>query len=567
MSQQSGAPDERAERLRQLINYHNERYHQLDSPEITDAAFDELFLELTELENRYPELATADSPTRRVGAKPLSHFPEARHHAAMLGLENAMSPGDLAEFDQRLRKYLGEDTRLDYACEPKFDGLAVELNYEGGVLVRAATRGDGRVGEEVTANLRTVRSIPLRLKGAHPPLVDVRGEVVMLTEDFIKLNLEQEDRGLPPFANPRNAAAGSVRQLDSSITARRNLSFFAYGLGRAEGFTPRTHSEAMDALGQWGFQVSNQRKLVSSIVEVQRYCLEIGRERESLPFEIDGCVVKVNDIALQERLGEKSRSPRWAIAFKFAPEQAVTRILDILASVGRTGAITPVALLEPVGVGGVQVSRATLHNQDEIDRKGVLIGDTVLIQRAGDVIPEVVRPLPEKRRGDERPFVMPSHCPQCGAAVVRREGEVVYRCQGLDCPAQLKGRLRHFVSRRAMNIDGFGAKLIDRLVERGLVRELSDLFKLDLETLSSLERLGDKSAANLVNALARAKDTTLERFINALGIRLVGEATALALANRFSTIEALSTANISELEEVEDIGPEVAASLVSFFED
>lgn len=567
MSHKTDDPAARVEELRKLIDHHNRLYHLHDAPQITDAEFDALFKELTELELAHPELASSDSPTARVGAPPLDEFTPAPHAMAMLGLENAMSPGELADFNTRIMRFLGQDTPITYACEPKFDGLAVELTYRDGHLIRGATRGDGHVGEDVTANLRTVRTIPLTLAGSHPGLLDVRGEVVIMLTDFQNLNAEEEERGNPPFANPRNAAAGSIRQLDSRVTARRKLTFFAYGLGRSEGFVPENQSQALERLEEWGFKVSDRRRVVSSIVEVQRYCLEIEKVREKLPFEIDGCVVKVDSLALQTRLGEKARAPRWAIAYKFAPVQAVTRILDIVPSVGRTGAITPVAHLSPVSVGGVVVSRATLHNMDEIERKGVLIGDTVVIQRAGDVIPEVVRPLEEKRDGTQRPFVMPHHCPVCGSGVERREGEVVYRCVGLDCPAQLKGRLRHFVGRRAMDADGFGEKLIEQLVDKGIVRELADLFRLDRQTLAGMERLGEKSADNLINALEASKGRDLSRFVHALGIRHVGEATAAALSKRFKTIDALSAATMEELTEVEDIGPEVAASILTFFSD
>lgn len=557
----------RAEELVRLLHYHNYRYHVLDAPEIPDSEFDRLFRELEELEAACPGLRTPDSPTARVGGPVLPEFEEVRHPTPMLGLENAMSSGELLEFDARTRRFLGMAGELDYVCEPKYDGLAVDLVYAGGVLISAATRGDGRVGENVTQNIRTVRSVPMRLMGDCPEFLEVRGEVVIMTADFLKLNEEQEERGLSPFANPRNAAAGSVRQLDSAVTARRKLSFFAYGQGTAEGFAPGSQAEIMDALKLWGFMVSGEREVVRGITAVQRYCLDIEKKRHSLPFEVDGCVVKVNEAALQARLGDKSRAPRWAVAYKFQPEQAGTRILDILPSVGRTGAITPVAVLEPVTVGGVTVSRATLHNMDEIERKDVLVGDYVIIQRAGDVIPEVVGPVPGKRDGTEKPFRMPEFCPECGGRVARREGEVVFRCGGLDCPAQLKGRIRHFVSRRAMDVDGFGVKLIDQLVGKGYVRELADIFRLDGETLAGLERMGEKSAGNLVNALNEAKSRTLDRFINALGIRHVGEATAAALADRFPTLEELGSASLDDLKGVEDIGPEVASSIVSFFSD
>ncbi len=558
----------RAEELRRLLHYHNYRYYVLDAPEIPDEEYDRLFRELQALERQYPELVTPDSPTQRVGAPPLDAFVPAPHAVPMLSLENAMDEAELREFDARVRRFLGTEDPLVYACEPKFDGLAVELTYEDGVLVRGATRGDGFVGEDVTANLRTVRTVPLRLLGdGVPRLVDVRGEVVMPVEAFRRLNREQEEAGLAPFANPRNAAAGSVRQLDSSITARRPLEFFAYGAGRLEGVAVATHWELMERLAGWGFRVTEHRRRARGIEEAVEFCRHTEARRDEFPYEIDGCVVKVDDFGLQERLGTKARAPRWAVAYKFRPRQAVTRLLDIVPSVGRTGAVTPVAVLEPVNVGGVTVSRATLHNPDEIARKDVRIGDWVVVQRAGDVIPEVVRPIPERRTGRERVFVMPERCPVCGAHIERPPGEVIPRCSGLSCPAQIKGRIRHFASRRAMDIDGLGTKLVDQLVDRGLVRDLSDLFRLRVEDLVPLERMGEKSARNLVEAIDRARKRDLARFVYALGIRHVGEATARALAERFGTLEALMDAPEEELLAVPDVGPEVAASIRSFFSE
>ncbi len=558
----------RVEELRRQIHYHNYRYYVLDDPVISDAEYDALLRELQDLEARYPEVITPDSPTQRVGAPPLEAFEPAEHAVPMLSLENAMDAGELREFDARIHRFLGIEDPIVYACEPKFDGLAVELVYEGGRLVRGSTRGDGLVGEDVTVNLKTIRSIPLVLLGdAVPRLVDVRGEVVMPVEAFRRLNREQEEQGLPPFANPRNAAAGSVRQLDSSITAHRPLEFFAYGVGRLEGVAVGSHWELMGRLGAWGFKVTEHRRRVTGIGPAVDYCLETEARRDEFPYEIDGCVVKVDSIELQERLGTKARAPRWAIAYKFPPRQATTRILDIIPSVGRTGAITPVAVLEPVEVGGVTVSRATLHNPDEIERKGILIGDWVVVQRAGDVIPEVVRPIPERRTGRERPFVMPDRCPVCGARVERPEGEVIPRCTGLNCPAQIKGRIRHFASRRAMDIDGLGTKLVDQLVDRGLVRDVADLFRLRKEDLVPLERMADKSAGNLVEAIERAKRPDLGRFVYALGIRHVGEATARALAEHFGTLGALMDASEEELLRVPDVGPEVARSVRAFFSE
>ncbi|GAB4261282.1 MAG: NAD-dependent DNA ligase LigA [Deferrisomatales bacterium] len=558
----------RAAELRREISYHNYRYYVLDAPVISDAEYDALFRELQELEATYPELVTPDSPTQRVGAPPLEAFPPAAHAVWMLSLENAATEGDLREFDARVRRFLDRREPVAYACEPKFDGLAVELVYEGGRLVQGSTRGDGRVGEDVTPNLRTVRSIPLALLGDDiPTRVDVRGEVVMLLADFQRLNREQEENGQAPFANPRNAAAGSVRQLDSSITARRPLTFMAYGVGRLEGLRVESHWELLGHLERWGFKVSEHRRRVDDIEGAVAYCREIEARREGFPYEIDGCVVKVDSIELQERLGTKARAPRWAIAYKFPPRQATTRIRDIVPSVGRTGAITPVAVLEPVEVGGVTVSRATLHNPDEIERKGVLVGDWVVVQRAGDVIPEVVSPIPERRTGEERPFRMPETCPVCGAHVERPEGEVVPRCTGLNCPAQLKGRLRHFASRRALDVDGLGVKLIDQLVDKGLVRDVADLFRLTEKDLVPLERMAEKSAGNLVRALERAKHTTLGRFLYALGIRHVGEATAAGLARHFGSLAAVMEAGEEDLLAVPDVGPEVARSVRSFFQE
>ncbi len=564
----SAAVRSRLDELREVIREHNYRYYVLDDPTVSDAEYDALLRELQEIEGAHPELITPDSPTQRVGAPPLESFQPAEHALPMLSLENATDDEELREFEGRILRYLGEPDPIAYACEPKFDGLAVELTYREGRLVRGATRGDGKVGEDVTTNLRTVHSVPLSLSGEDPPaLVDVRGEVVITLRDFQGLNRAQEERGQPPFANPRNAAAGSVRQLDSSITARRPLSFFAYGLGRLEGREVVSHSETLDLLGSWGFQVSDRRRTVDGIGEAIGYCREVEAQRETYPFEIDGCVIKVDDLGLQERLGAKSRAPRWAVAYKFPPRQATTRLLDILPSVGRTGAITPVAVLEPVEVGGVTVSRATLHNPDEVARKDVRIGDWVIVQRAGDVIPEVVRSIPDRRTGEERPFAMPDECPVCGARVERAEGEAVPRCSGLNCPAQLKGRIRHFASRRAMDIDGLGAKLIDQLVDRGMVRDVADLFHLEESDLASLDRMASKSAGNLVAALESAKEVDLGRFVYALGIRHVGESTAQSLAAHLGTLDAVMDAPTEDLLEVPDVGPEVAGSVRTFFSE
>ena len=557
---------DRAAALRAELHRHNHRYYVLDDPIITDAEYDVLLRELQRLEFQFPELIAPDSPTQRVGAAPLARFSAAPHAEPMLSLENAMDAGELRGFEERVQRFLDSVEPLAYLCEPKFDGLAVELTYERGQLVRGGTRGDGRVGEDVTPNLRTVGSVPLVLLGDDvPPVLDVRGEVVIPLAAFERLNRTQEERGLPRFANPRNAAAGSVRQLDSGVTAGRPLEFVAYGVGRMEGGLPPTQGELLDRLAGWGFRVAVDRVRLEGISAVLDHCQRLEATRDELPYEIDGCVVKVDTVAFQQRLGQKARAPRWAIAYKFAPRQAVTRILEILPSVGRTGAVTPVAVLEPVAVGGVVVSRATLHNPSEIARKGVLVGDWVVVQRAGDVIPEVVRPLTERRDGSEVPFEMPDTCPVCGARVAAGEGEVIPRCSGLNCPAQLKGRIRHFASRRAMDVDGLGTKLVEQLVNRGLVQDLSDLFRLDAGTLAELERMGQKSAENLVAALERTKDAELGRFLYGLGIRHVGEATAVALAAAFGSLDALAAADEEQLLAVPDVGPEGAGSLLAFF--
>jgi len=555
----------RARDLRRELQNHNTRYYVLDAPEISDAEYDLLLRELASLEDAYPELRTPYSPTQRVGAPPLETFHRAEHLRPMLSLDNAMDEAELRDFDGRVRRLLGGEGPVPYACEPKFDGLAVELVYEGGRLVRGATRGDGQAGEDVTVNLRTVRSIPLGLLGGDvPPVLDVRGEVVMPLEDFRRLNQGQEERGEAPFANPRNAAAGAVRQLDSAITAGRRLDFFAYGVGAVDRLGVATHTELLGRLAAWGFKVSGERALAPGVDEALAFCRGVEARRDAFPYEIDGCVVKVDSLPWQEELGQKSRSPRWAIAYKFPPRQATTRVQGILWSVGRTGAVTPVAQLEPVKVGGVTVSRATLHNPEELARKGVLVGDWVVIQRAGDVIPEVVRFLPERRDGSQESVRVPEQCPVCGAHVERPEGEVVPRCSGLDCPAQLKGRLLHFASRRALDIDGLGEKLVDQLVERGAVRDLADLFRLTEADLIPLERMAEKSAGNLVRALDSARRADLGRFLNALGIRHVGEATAQSLARHFGRLDAVLEATEEALLEVPDVGPEVARSIRSF---
>ena len=557
----------RINRLREDIERHNYQYYALDQPLISDAEYDRLLRELQELEALHPELVTPDSPTQRVGSAPLSEFAEVRHRVPMLSLNNAFDEEEVAAFDRRMREALGAD-EIEYTAEPKFDGLAVSLTYERGVLIHGATRGDGYTGEDVTVNLRTVRAIPLRFAGHHPPaLVEVRGEVLMLKADFEELNRAQRDKGEKEFVNPRNAAAGSLRQLDPRITATRRLTFLAYGLGAAEGIPAfRKHSELLDYLIEHHFPVARERKVVRGVNGLLDYYRAIGDRRPRLPYDIDGMVYKVNDLAAQQKLGFVSRAPRFAVAHKFPAEEALSEIVAIDVQVGRTGALTPVARLNPVFVGGVTVTNATLHNEDEIRRKDIRIGDTVVVRRAGDVIPEVVRVVAEQRHPYARIFVMPVKCPVCGSAVRRLEGEAVARCTaGLYCPAQRKQALLHFASRRAMDIEGLGEKLVDQLVDNKIVKTPADLYRLDIAALAGLERMAEKSAGNVVAAIDKSKRTTLARFIFALGIRNVGERTAADLARYFGDLEPLMRAGEQTLQQVPDVGPVVAQSIAQFF--
>jgi DNA ligase (NAD+) len=557
------------ERLRREIEHHNHRYHVLDDPEISDAEYDELFRRLEALEQAHPGLVTPDSPTQRVGATPASGFETVTHRSQMLSLQNATTREELEEFDARIRRFLGREA-IVYAGEPKMDGVAVELVYEDGVLAIGSTRGDGITGENVTANIRTVKSVPLRLRAeerAVPAVLEVRGEVYLPLAAFRAINREREEAGLPVFANPRNATAGSLKQLDSRVTASRPLDLVCHGVGTVEGATFTTHADLLTAFGDWGLKPVPFGRMLATLDDVARYYDDLAERRDALPFEIDGVVVKVNDLGLQRRLGQVSRSPRWAVAWKFKPRQATTKILNIFPSVGRTGVLTPAAEMEPVSVGGVTVRNASLHNMDEVERKDVRIGDHVLIERAGDVIPYVVKVLIERRTGRERRFHMPAACPVCGAEVVRPEDEVAYRCTGADCPAQLKQRLRFFAHRGAMDVEGLGEKLVEQLVDKGLVKHLPDLYGLDLETLVDLERMGEKSATNLLAQIERSKRTSLPRFLTALGIRQVGEATAKALAEHFRTLDAIMEASEEQLREVRDVGPEVAASIRQFFHE
>jgi len=557
----------RTKRLRAEIEEANYRYYALDAPTISDAEYDRLFRELQEIEAAHPELATPDSPTRRVGATPLPEFGAVRHRVPMLSLNNAFADDEVEAFDRRVREGL-DAAEVEYSCEPKFDGLAISLAYEDGVFVQGATRGDGYEGEDVTPNLRTVRSIPLRLRAAHPPRrLEIRGEVIIYRRDFERLNARQREKGEKEFANPRNAAAGSLRQLDSRITAGRPLRFFAYGIGEAAGLhLPATHAGLLDLLGEAGLPVAADRRVVKGVAGMLGFYRALEAKRPKLPFDIDGVVYKVNRLADQHTLGFVARAPRFAVAHKFPAEEATTQVLAIEVNVGRTGAITPVARLKPVFVGGVTVTNATLHNEDELHRKDIRVGDTVVVRRAGDVIPEVVRTVPDARKDRGPLFRLPKRCPVCGSEVVRLPDEAVARCSGgLYCPAQRKQALLHFASRRAMDIEGLGEKLVDQLVDAELVGTPADLYALDLERLAGLERMGEKSAQNLLGALEKSKRTTLARFVYALGIRNVGEATAQDLAAHFGALGPLMDADEASLEEVPDVGPVVAMSIRRFF--
>ncbi len=567
MSAPAASDRQRIESLRADIERHNYQYYALDAPLISDAEYDRLFRELQTLEANHPELVSPESPTQRIGSAPLAGFATLRHRVPMLSLNNAFDEEEVAAFDRRVREALVTE-RVDYAAEPKFDGLAVSLCYEHGVLAHGATRGDGESGEDVTANLRTVRAIPLRLAGRNlPVLLEVRGEVVMLKADFEQLNQAQRAKAEKEFVNPRNAAAGALRQLDSRITATRKLAFFAYGLGAAEGAPAfGTHSALLDYLAECRFPVAKERKVVTGVDGMLEYYRAIGGKRAGLPYDIDGVVYKVNDLAAQRELGFVSRAPRYAVAHKFPAEEAMSEIIAIDVQVGRTGALTPVARLKPVFVGGVTVTNATLHNEDEIRRKDIRIHDTVVVRRAGDVIPEVVRVINDKRPAQAPVFEMPAACPVCGSAVRRLEDESVARCTaGLYCPAQRKQALLHFASRRAMDIEGLGDKLVEQLVDNNIVKTPADLYELDVAALAGLERMAEKSAGNVVAAIAKSKRTTLARFIFALGIRNVGERTAADLARAFGDLEPLLQADEQMLQQVPDVGPVVAQSIAQFF--
>ena len=557
--------------LRQDLRRYEYEYHVLDNPTIPDAEYDRLFHQLKALEAAHPELITADSPTQRVGAKPLSGFAQIRHEIPMLSLDNAFSDEEFYAFVKRIEdRLIRLPEPLTFCCEPKLDGLAVSILYVNGVLTQAATRGDGTTGEDITANIRTIRNIPLQLLMDNPPArLEVRGEVFMPHAGFERLNQQALEKGEKTFANPRNAAAGSLRQLDPKITSKRPLVLNAYGIGIAEGVDlPNTHYDRLQWLKSIGIPVNPEIRLCNGTDEVLDFYRDIQNKRSSLGYDIDGTVLKINDIALQEKLGFISKAPRWAIAYKFPAQEELTRLNDVEFQVGRTGAITPVAKLEPVFVAGVTVSNATLHNGDEIERLDIAIGDTVVIRRAGDVIPQIIGVLHDRRPADARPIIFPKTCPVCDSAIVRIEGEAVARCTGgLFCAAQRKEALKHFVSRKAMDIDGVGGKLIEQLVDRELIHTPADLFKLDLTTLTRLERMGAKSAENVLASLEKAKNTTLARFIFALGIREVGEATALNLANHFKTLEALQNADLETLQQVPDVGEVVANRILAFWHE
>lgn len=556
------------EKLREEINFHNYRYYVLDSPVISDAEYDKLLRRLEELENQYPHLVTSDSPTQRVGAKPLEEFGTITHTIPMLSLNNAFSVEETKEFDDRIKRLLKTSHDIEYVAEPKIDGLAVELVYENGKFVAGSTRGDGYTGEDVTQNLKTIKSIPLRLisNPKIPSRLEVRGEVFLPLKAFEKINKERAKNGEPLFANPRNAAAGSLRQLDSKVTASRPLDIFCYGVGVVEGMKFKTHFEILEELKAFGLKPNPLIKKVNGMEAVLNYHREIEENRDGLSYEVDGIVIKVNDLKLQERLGVLTRSPRWALAYKFKPREETTRIKSIEVGVGRTGALTPVAIMEPVEVGGVTIERATLHNQDEVDRKDVRVGDTVIVARAGDVIPEVVMVIKEKRSGKERPFKIPDKCPLCGSKV-ERVGAIHYCTGGLSCPAQVKETIKHFVSKRAMDIEGLGDKHIEQFVDDGLITDVADLYYLKKDDLLKLERWADKSAENLIDAIENSKRPTLPRLVYALGIRQVGEHMAHVLSEEFGDFESIMKADKEKLLSVHDIGTETAESIYDFFHE
>ncbi|MCX5813633.1 MAG: NAD-dependent DNA ligase LigA [Proteobacteria bacterium] len=560
----------RIEELRKEIDYHNHRYYVLDDPVISDAEYDRLMRGLSELEDAYPEFLNLNSPTQRIGAKPLESFSTVTHRTPMLSLANAMTAEEVVDFDKRVKKLLNV-TDMDYVMEVKIDGLAVELVYEKGEFVLGSTRGDGFSGEDITQNLRTIKAIPMKMienpDVPIPSLLEVRGEIYMGKKEFEELNKRRELSGEPLFANPRNAASGSVRQLDPKVIAGRRLNIFCYAMGEMRGASVQTHFQFLEYLKKWGFRVNPYAKLCENLDEVLKYYEDIHSARDRIDYEIDGTVIKANRFAYQDALGTVSRSPRWAIAYKFEAHEETTKIKRIDVQVGRTGALTPVAILEPVTVSGVEVSRATLHNEDEIKRKDIMIGDIVIVSRAGDVIPEVIRVIKEKRTGNENTFEMPDACPVCGEQVIRPPGEAIRRCININCPAQIKGSIEHFASKRAMDIDGLGEKLVEQLVDKNIIKDVSDLYYLSKETLSGLDRMADKSAENIINAINASKKRPFARFIYALGIRHVGEHISVLIAKQYKDIDELTAVKEEELINIPEIGPEVSSSITAFFRD
>ncbi len=557
----------RMDELVETINHHNIRYHVYDDPEISDHEYDQLVRELQSLENRYPNYIAPDSPTQRVGAAPEDAFGTVEHNIPMLSLDNALHKEEFLAFDERLKKSLNS-TQVEYVCEPKLDGLAVEIVYVNGLFTLGSTRGDGLVGENVTQNIKTIKSVPLKLmqiNGRVPARLEVRGEVIMGIDAFEKFNRRRAENGEQLFANPRNAAAGSLRQLDPSVTAKRPLDIFCYGVGRVDGFALDTHFDILKLLKKFGFKVNQEICVCRGREAVLDYYQKIIEKRESLPYEIDGIVVKVNSLQSQKQLGVKTKSPRWAIAYKFPAKQETTQIKDIVTQVGRTGSLTPVAIMKPVNIGGVVVSRATLHNQNEIDRKNIKIGDWVIIQRAGDVIPEVVKVIESRRTGRETLYRIPDKCPVCGSEAVQPNDEAVKRCINLSCPAQVKERIKHFASKGAMDIDGLGDKLIDQLVDNGLLQNVADIYFLTKEQLVSLERMADKSAENIMNSIHASRSRPLDRILFGLGMRFVGTHVAKVLVSNLKNIDSIAGATEEQLTDIHDIGPQVAKSVVEFF--
>ena len=563
------AIEDRLKELRDILEQHNYNYYILDSPTISDGEYDVIFRELYTLETKHPELIISESPTQRVGTGPLIEFGSIEHQIPMLSLSNAMNPKELIAFDERMKKELNLKKNILYIAEPKLDGLGIELIYEQGIFIKGSTRGDGFTGEDITQNLKTIRSLPLKLIGeSAPSLLEVRAEVFIKKHDFIKLNKSRESEKKPVFANPRNAAAGSMRQLDPRVTIKRPLSFYCYGVGKIEGINLETHHECLLALKRMGLPINPLIKTVNGAEGIKAYYHELEKLRNELSYEIDGTVFKVNDYQLQNKLGTRSRSPRWAIAGKFKAQQATTIIHDIVVQVGRTGALTPVARLEPVHVAGVTITNATLHNQDEIDRKDIRIGDTILIERAGDVIPKIVQVILEKRPKGSAPYRIDTHCPVCNQQSFKPDDEAVARCINISCPAQVKGRIQHFVSKPAMNIDGLGKRIIDQLVEAGLLKTVDDIFTLEQQSLSELDGLGKKSAKNLIRSIIKSKKTVFSRFVYALGIRNVGEHTAQVLEKHYNgRLKGFKNAKPEELENIDEIGPIVAQSVAQFWQN